>query len=413
MFKKLTAAVLAAAMLFSISAFAAEETPENNLKSGVKFDFAQDDAGFVPIFADYPAGEDADEFYELDSGRKEIPVENEGMGLYLSGNNHSDDLFMGYYKNLSGFEPNKTYAFDISFSVATNADGGMMGIGGSPGASVYVKCGVTTNKPAIYVNDQNGRRLNVDKGNQAQSGKDVQTIGTIQKEETLLPGKYEMNRYTASAEAAADKDGNVYLLIGTDSGFEGTTSYYISEVSLSWEKKADPACDAAYLQAVKDAKKEGIIESYDMDWKEEMTRVRFCELVYTMLSKVKELPVAKLAENPFDDVMNPAVNGLAFLGIVSGRGEKTFAPDDKITREEAAVILYRAADYAGAELPEAKADEEYADMQEAASWAKAPVCSLKVLEIMSGNGDDFYPKGTYTCEESVFSVMKMYRFLNK
>ena len=64
----------------------------------------------------------------------------------------------------------------------------------------------------------------MDKGNQAQSGKDVQTIGTIQKEETLLSGKYEMNRYAASAEATADKDGNMYLLIGIDSGFEGTTS---------------------------------------------------------------------------------------------------------------------------------------------------------------------------------------------
>ena len=52
----------------------------------------------------------------------------------------------------------------------------------------------------------------------------MQTIGTIQKEETLLPAKYEMNRYAASAEATADKDGNMYLLIGIDSGVEGTTS---------------------------------------------------------------------------------------------------------------------------------------------------------------------------------------------
>ena len=109
-----------------------------------------------------------------------------------------------------------------------------------------------------------------------------------------------MNRYAASAEATADKDGNMYLLVGIDSGFEGTTSYYISKVSLSWEEKADPACDA-----------------------------------------------------------------------------------------------------------------EYVDMQEAASWAKAPVCSLKVLEIMTESGDGFCPKRTYTCEESVYSVVKMYRFLNK
>ena len=58
-------------------------------------------------------------------------------------------------------------------------------------------------------------------------------------------------------------------------------------------------------------------------------------------------------------------------------------------------------------------DAEYADMQEVAAWAKAPVCSLKVLGIMTESGDGFCPKRTYTCEESVSSVVKMYRFLNK
>ena len=33
--------------------------------NSVTFDFEKDDAGFTPIYADYPASEGAEEFYEL------------------------------------------------------------------------------------------------------------------------------------------------------------------------------------------------------------------------------------------------------------------------------------------------------------------------------------------------------------
>ncbi len=64
-------------------------------ESGMNFDFEEDDSGFLPIFADLPAVEGTEEFYELEYGHRDVPVEGAGKGLFLSGNNHSDDLFMG------------------------------------------------------------------------------------------------------------------------------------------------------------------------------------------------------------------------------------------------------------------------------------------------------------------------------
>ena len=416
MLKKVIGVLLAAAMLFGTTAPAEEPAgATKDVSSGsdsVEVDFANGDEGFVPIFADYPAEDNSDEFYELDYGWNDIPIDSAGKGLFISGNNHSDDLFMGYYKELDGFTPSKTYIADISFRLATNADGGMIGIGGSPGSSVYVKCGITAQKPAAEKAELNDYRLNIDKGNQGTEGKDMKIAGTIEKHETLFPEKYEYNDYNISAEATAGQDGNIYLIIGTDSGFEGVTSYYIDSIEIKWASKNEPC--GQFENDISQAISVGIIENKDYAWNEDITRLQFCNFAFNMLTSVKELPVAKLSRSPFDDVSTPEINTLAFAGIVSGKGEYIFAPDDKITREEAAVILYRIAKYAEAELPKVKPDMSYSDNSEISEWAISPVYSLKILDLITGISDEkFGPKSNYTVEESVSSLVRLYNFIKK
>lgn len=108
-----------------------------------RFDFEQDDGGFTPIFADYPDDEGVEDFYEFRHEHGEVPIDGAGKGLFISGNNHSGDLFMGYVKALEGFAPGRTYRFTLSFKLATDVEGDMFGIGGAPGESVSVKCGIT------------------------------------------------------------------------------------------------------------------------------------------------------------------------------------------------------------------------------------------------------------------------------
>ncbi len=146
---------------------------------------------------------------------------------------------------------------------------------------------------------------------------------------------------------------------------------------------------------------------------EQITREKFCELVYNMTNSVKELPMAKLAKNPFDDVMNYKINGLSFVGIVSGKSEGVFAPNDLLTREEEAVILCRAAEYAGAELPEVKVDAEYADNAEISPWAVSFVYKLKVLNVFDDTETGFKPAKTVTEKEAVTALEKLYDIIKK
>ena len=54
---------------------------------------------------------------------------------------------MGYYKELSGLAPETEYQFTVQFKLATNVENDMIGIGGAPGESVFVKCGVASEEP--------------------------------------------------------------------------------------------------------------------------------------------------------------------------------------------------------------------------------------------------------------------------
>lgn len=200
------------------------------------FDFEQSDSGFVSIFADYPDQENVEDFYEFQHSYGEVPVPKAGKGIFISGNNHSDDLFMGYVKKLEGFSAGKTYHFNVSFKLATNTEGGLIGAGGAPGESVTVKCGIVSIEPEV-TNESGYFRMNIDTGAQGNEGKDMTVVGNMAKAENNRPGEYEFNEFSAEFDITANENGETYLIIGTDSGFESTTAYYLDDISVTWSKK--------------------------------------------------------------------------------------------------------------------------------------------------------------------------------
>lgn len=284
-------------------------------ESGANFDFEEGDSDFLPIFADLPAVEGTEEFYELEHGHVTVPVEGAGKGMFLSGNNHSDDLFMGYYKELAGLTPGERYVFQVAFQLATDVEGGLIGIGGSPGSSVYVKGGVTAQKPVAAETEEQYYRLNLDKGNQGTGGADMALLGDIEKYDPQRPGEYEFKTFAFSAEAVPGEDGKVYLILGTDSGFEGTSSWYADNISVQWVEKQN----------------------------ETITRGEAVQMLYEAAS-------AGPMDGPaFRDVdsSSPYWYALGWAqnrGYISGCGGGRFAPEDRLTMEQAISILYR---YAG------------------------------------------------------------------
>lgn len=200
-----------------------------------QFDLNSNSSNWLAGFSDYPNG--ADVFYELASGWKQLPAPLESLnGIYVTGNNHSDDLFMFIKHKLSGLKPHTSYSLFFHVQIATNADSGCVGIGGAPGESVYVKTGATSYEPIASPDSYDYISMNIDKGNQSVGGSDAIVIGDVANTQTdCLDNLYELKNLDSSGfifNVFTDQAGSLWALFATDSGFEGITGIYFTHIEI-------------------------------------------------------------------------------------------------------------------------------------------------------------------------------------
>ena len=202
----------------------------------LSWDFSEGDFDWQGDFADYPSGED--DFFQLDSGLRPLPNNlGDDTALFITGDNRSDDLFMYFRREINGLEPNTNYEVNLDIKLASNAPDGSIGIGGSPANSVFLKAGVTLIEPLPLVDTSGDLRLNVDKGNQANSGTDSVLLGDIAKPEgDTFDFDYEIIERTNQEPFvfSTDDSGSAWLYFGTDSGFEGTTALYYTNFEVDF-----------------------------------------------------------------------------------------------------------------------------------------------------------------------------------
>ncbi|MFI8105869.1 hypothetical protein [Streptomyces sp. NPDC086023] len=197
--------------------------------------FTDSEQGWKQFIADVPADSPLDDF-ELHYGLDQIPAPLDAMGraLHLTGHNRSDDLAMFATKELGpqhGIKPNTSYRIDYEFDIATNAYSGI-GIGGDPGGAVYVKAGAVSTQPAT-VREAGLLRANFDHGDQSEDGRDAVVLGNLIKPSGLEDDTYELKHFNNADKplsATSDAKGRLWLVVGTDSGYEGITHVYFPRI---------------------------------------------------------------------------------------------------------------------------------------------------------------------------------------
>lgn len=136
------------------------------------------------------------------------------------------------------------------------------------------------------------------------------------------------------------------------------------------------------------------------------TRETFCDILAHMLLLKDKMPSEISAG--FSDTENKNVLLLGSAGIISGYEDGSFRPLNAITREEAATLLYKAAQYMGCENMEDQS-YVYADNESIGDWAKEAVYRMYAAQIMTGMGEDmFAPKNGYTNEQSIATILRLY-----
>ena len=208
----------------------------------------QDAAGWEAGFAHYSPGQE--DIMEFASGHEPLPPEvvggseGDAYGLFIGATNRSDDVFMFWTGQVEGLEPGAAYRVDFRIEFATDSPAGCVGIGGPPGESVWVKAGAVPNRPEpVFDPDasQDGYWfMNIDKGNQSQDGPDARILGDVANTESGCHADERVWEIKAlegdgTFQAQADEEGRIWLLVGTDSGFEGRTELYYTRYRATFD----------------------------------------------------------------------------------------------------------------------------------------------------------------------------------
>ena len=136
-----------------------------------------------------------------------------------------------------------------------------------------------------------------------------------------------------------------------------------------------------------------------------LSRGMLAKVLYNVEEEQRDFPTE------FSDVPNSAwyadaVNWAAANNIVKGYGKDKFGPEDLVTREQMAAILYRYAELKGYDMS-ARADlSGYKDADKISSWAKDAMSWAVGNYLISGKGGKTLdPTGTATRAEVAQIVM--------
>ncbi|QGY43186.1 hypothetical protein GM418_05785 [Maribellus comscasis] len=225
---KLFIAVIAATILF----FSCDEDENTPAPQEFTYEFNSDTDGWTGGFADYPAGNDS--FYEMlfEYTALPEPLDHTKGALKISGNNHSDDLFMFVKRKISGLQSSTVYHVEFTVEFASNVADDSAGVGGSPGEGVYIKAGASTTEPRSETDESDWYRMNIDKANQAQSGADMIVIGDFSNDtDTNEYALKTVSNSSTSFTVTSNENGEAWLIVGTDSAFEATTTIYFNQIT--------------------------------------------------------------------------------------------------------------------------------------------------------------------------------------
>ncbi len=202
------------------------------------------------------------------------------------------------------------------------------------------------------------------------------------------------------------------ILIAAVLFWSSAFAYTYEEVEIT--DLIEPASSWAQ-EGIDTAKEEGLLTpGTSLFFKNDITRYDFAGLVVNMVEKVlgKELePSGKV----FTDTEDIAILKAYKAGIVSGTSKTTFSPDDLITREQIATMLYNSIvcieKNKGKEYTTKKADisGSYSDKNKVSSWAKTGMAVLVNNGIMSGTSTTtLSPQSNATIEQSIILIYKLY-----
>ena len=163
---------------------------------------------------------------------------------------------------------------------------------------------------------------------------------------------------------------------------------------------------------------DAVAYAYENGWMNGTTSTTFAPgsttsrgMIVTILHRIEGKPSIQessaFLDVPLDAWYADAVDWAAEHGIVEGYSDTAFGPNDPITREQMAAILYRYAQYKGYDVS-AKADlNKFTDADEISNYALEALQWANAEGLINGKGDGVLdPKGQATRAEAAAILMR-------
>jgi hypothetical protein len=207
------------------------------------YDFRTGAHGWTADVADYPISVGPSISFEAGLRRlpDTAPPGSTGTAFLLSSYNTPDDLFTFMKRQIrdrAGLLPLQDYRVRYRMRFLSDAPSGCFGIGGAPGESVYLKAGGSAREPKP-VRVGADIELNLPKGDQAQPGGVLSVAGDVangipcEEVSSDRPLPLGLVEREVSHIVRTDRRGRLWLLVGTDSGYEGATTLYFQTIEVT------------------------------------------------------------------------------------------------------------------------------------------------------------------------------------
>ncbi|GEP98045.1 hypothetical protein [Chitinophaga cymbidii] len=218
-------------------AYSCKKDKDSSMETNINTSFSEGKQGWSAAFAEYSGNNP--EIYEMEEGLAPLPapLDETKQSYRISGSNRSDDLFMYLKRQVSGLQPNARYEAYFEVEIASSAPDSGVGAGGAPGEGVGVGIGMTVEEPVAAPDENNFYRMNIDKINQCcTDGTDMIVAGNLANGGSEYV--YRLIKRTGTFSATADAEGKLWLIVGTDSGFEGVTTIYYTKINVRLKQLA-------------------------------------------------------------------------------------------------------------------------------------------------------------------------------
>ncbi len=182
----------------------------------------------------------------------------------------------------------------------------------------------------------------------------------------------------------------------------------------------DVPADAWYYDAVEYVNENGLMAGTSANtFAPDLTTTR--GMIVTILYRLEGSPNIEdeIWGYPFADVdanayCATAVYWARMNGIVAGYSDELFGPNDTITREQMAAILYRYAQYKGLDTTERADLSKYADAAQVGSWAMDAIRWANAEDLIGGTSNTtLSPQGSATRAQVAVILMRFCQNIEK